>query len=363
MKNNSNILIILNEEHGINPIASIKEEKLLTNIMDLKRCSVDFINGYSTNPITKISYDNILNGKYFSQFSASSIKDQSFIDFIRVNSNYCVEEINKISCSDSNVDNENINNIIGEKCLYKLKNQASKNSPWIFVVSFSKQIELKDTTLYQSTNKYMKYNQQLGNSKNDYLSNMKIIDTKIGQIVKKLKEINQFDNTTIVYTSVHGYEIEKSEDPCADNLSESHMKVPLILKPSIKDYKGHKEERVGYNFDIAATCFDLLKFDIPLGMSSKSLLPCIVEDPTYAKKKDCDKDLVYYEGRNSRVIIRDGWKLIFYSNSEYGELYDLTDDIYESDNVYVKESLSKIKIGLVELLCNKMINLGDCNKK
>lgn len=70
-----------------------------------------------------------------------------------------------------------------------------------------------------------------------------------------MKKYNAYDDTVIIYTSDHGdfmgdYGlVEKLQ--C---LEESLMRVPLFVKPPIKDFEGvHIKDDV-LNIDVAATC-------------------------------------------------------------------------------------------------------------
>jgi arylsulfatase A-like enzyme len=191
-----------------------------------------------------------------------------------------------------------------------------------------------------------------------YYATMSLIDKKIGLVLDNLKASGQMDNTVIFFTSDHGdYMGSFGMMGKGQYLSEALMRVPLLMKPAIKDYKGRDEEHVGYNFDIAATALDIAGIKIPKDMSAKSLLP-FIEDRGYEKLKDCQKTPIYLEASNIRAIIRDGWKLIYYQDRDYGELYDLTDDEEEKNNVYYKVEFESIKWGLTKLLCDKMIDLG-----
>jgi uncharacterized sulfatase len=191
-----------------------------------------------------------------------------------------------------------------------------------------------------------------------YYATMSLIDKKIGVVLDNLKASGEWDNTVIFYTSDHGdYMGSFGMMGKGQYLSEALMRVPLLMKPAIKDYEGRDEVHVGYNFDIATTSLDIAGIDIPLDMSSCSLLPYI-EDLKIEELKDCQKTPIYLEASNIRSIIRDGWKLIYYQNRDYGELYDLTDDPEEKDNVYDNPAFESIKWGLTKLLCDKMIELG-----
>lgn len=289
------------------------------------------------------------------------------------------------------------NSLIGDIGLTWLNdNSITGEKPWFLTLSYSITDQLKNRNILHSENIYDDAiltlpNSSFENSKDkgklyspdilsknsnitfnaceeeiqaslkSYYSQISLIDKKLGIIFDKLKELGEWDNSVIFFSSNHGYYMGDFKMIGHTNyLSQAMMRVPLLLKPAIKGYVGREEESVGYNFDIVATALEIANIDIPNDISSKSLLP-FIEDLGTQNLKDCEKTPIYFESNDMRSIIRDGWKLVYYKNKSFGELYDLTDDPYEEDNVYFKDSFESIKWGLTKLLCDKMIELGSNN--
>lgn len=451
----------MTDEQKVNCVGYNNKDVKTPNIDKLKCESVNFINGYTTNPSCVPARAAIFSGKYPSQCGAPDFitplesTETTFMKRLRDEGNYYTAVIGKMHFAGAKVEHgyneewivdnhyphfdedncytsflkENgftnideliqrdgkfawrwiaperyhVDTFLGEKGAKWIKdNASSKKQPWFLTISFpgphqpydgfglateniydESKLSLPKSCQDDLKNKPDYYMEQLrtgsGNpgempvidateeqtrhAMKSYYAAMSNIDKKIGEIIKNLKESGEYDNTVIFYTADHGdYMGEFGMFGKGQYLSEALMKVPLLMKPAIANFKGHDEERVGYNFDIAPTCLDIAGVDIPSDMSAKSLLPCIEEDSYYKELKDCEKDIVYFEANKVRGVIRDGWKLIYYQNRNYGELYDLTDDPYEIDNVYDKEAFSQIKYGLIEILCDKMIELGRNSK-
>ncbi len=190
-----------------------------------------------------------------------------------------------------------------------------------------------------------------------YYSTMSFIDQKIGKVIDELKASGQYDNTIIFYTADHGdYMGEYGMFGKGQYLSESLMRVPLLMKPAIKEFEGRDEYRIAYNYDIAPTCLAAAEVAIPKEMTAKSLLPLIKKvDLT---QEEINHQITYLEASDVRAIIRDNYKLYYYCNREYGELYNLKDDPEERFNLFNNDKYLKVKWELKQLLLDKLIQLG-----
>jgi arylsulfatase len=188
-----------------------------------------------------------------------------------------------------------------------------------------------------------------------YYANVSLIDDKIGEIVQILKNLGQYDNTLIVFTSDHGdflgdYGLGKK----GQYLSEVLMRVILMLKPPIPSFKGHEEQAFAFNFDIAATCLQAAGIEIPANMSSRSL------NPYWNRLLDRkDRDFAYMEASDLRAIRTERWKLIHYGNRPYGEFYNLEQDPWERNNLWNDAEHAPVKLELYRLLADQFIRNGE----
>ncbi len=155
-----------------------------------------------------------------------------------------------------------------------------------------------------------------------------------------MKKYNAYDDTVIIYTSDHGdfmgdYGlVEKLQ--C---LEESLMRVPLFVKPPIKDFEGvHIKDDV-LNIDVAATCMEISETKLDSHMSNYSYVG--YWDKTKEIKK---RPYIYMEAGEIRGIISDGIKTIHYVNRPYGEMYDLNKDPLERNNLWNDKEYESIKL-------------------
>lgn len=66
-----------------------------------------------------------------------------------------------------------------------------------------------------------------------YLRCVKQVDSHVGNIIGKLKQLDQYDNTTIVFLSDHGYQLGNYGRWAKRSLTDGATRIPFLLKPSV----------------------------------------------------------------------------------------------------------------------------------
>lgn len=105
-----------------------------------------------------------------------------------------------------------------------------------------------------------------------------MIDRNIGELIKKLKDIGQYENTLIVFTSDHGDMvgthgmITKSVTPA---LYDETCRVPLIFSCPRLIEPGRRVQTAANGVDIMPTILDYLGVPIPSHVQGRSLRPFI----------------------------------------------------------------------------------------
>lgn len=191
--------------------------------------------------------------------------------------------------------------------------------------------------------------------KKAYYSNITLIDRKIGEVIKKLKELQLYDNTMIIFTSDHGdFMGDFGVASKAQYPSEALMRIPFLLKPPVSGFEGYEEPSFVSSVEIAATCLTAAKLPVPSRIQGRSLT-CFFD-----KKNPVPKETtVYMEARDIRAIRDDRYKLAYYAGRSYGELYDLRVDPVEKYNLWNEPLLQQEKNRLMGLLMDKIISLGE----
>ena len=186
-----------------------------------------------------------------------------------------------------------------------------------------------------------------------YYAKISLIDRKIGELIATLKRYNLYDNTMILFFSDHGdFMGEFGMLGKGQYLSEALMRIPFLIKPPAAGFKGYTEQSYVSSVEVAATCLTAAGVPLPENIAGRSLTRFWTEQTPERE------DSVYMEAGNIRALICKQWKLIYYANRTYGELYDLRDDPYEKRNLWAEPQYERKKNELVFMLCDRMIHLG-----
>ena len=153
------------------------------------------------------------------------------------------------------------------------------------------------------------------------------IDDRVGDLIKRIKEHDLYDNTLIIYAADNGLALGSHGLLGKQNLYEHSTKVPLIISgPGIP--KAHTSKALVYLFDLFPTLVDYLKFETPEGMDGKSLVKVINQ-----KEKQVRSSL-YTAYRNTvRAVRNEDWKLIRYPQIDVTQLYHLEEDPQELNDL------------------------------
>lgn len=154
------------------------------------------------------------------------------------------------------------------------------------------------------------------------------IDIQIGEVLEKLKQMGELENTYVVYTSDHGMAIGRHGLQGKQNLYEHTFRVPFIVKgPGINP--GSRALGNIYHLDALATLCDLAGIEPPKTSEGISFKPVL------EGKMDTVRDVLYgaYCGGAKpgiRCVKKGNWKLIRYESSKDGvnetQLFDLTEN-------------------------------------
>ncbi len=161
----------------------------------------------------------------------------------------------------------------------------------------------------------------------DYYAVITYMDEQIGRIIQTLKEIGEYDNTIIIFSSDQGIAIGSHGLMGKQNLYEHSMGVPLIFSgPGIP--KGRLSEAFVYLFDLYPTVCELAGAKVPEELDGKSLAPII------QGKTENVRDTIFLAYKDLQRAVRRGrWKLLVYPQINKIQLFDLQEDPHETKNL------------------------------
>ncbi len=192
----------------------------------------------------------------------------------------------------------------------------------------------------------------------DYLSCILSVDESVGEILDYLDKHGLSDNTIVVYTSDQGFYLGEHGWYDKRWMYEESFRTPLMIRYPKKIKAGSVCKNFVMNLDYAPTFLDFAGVDIPADIQGQSLKPLLEGQ----KPADWRKSLYYHyyeyphgwhKVHKHYGIRTERYKLIYFYDMDYWELFDLQKDPHEIDNIYeqMKDSnlVDKLKKELTAL--------------
>ena len=199
------------------------------------------------------------------------------------------------------------------------------------------------------------------------------MDNALGTIVNKLKEENILDNTIIIFMSDNGGlsavarqgEKHKHNYPLKSgkgSIYEGGIRVPMIVYSPFHDDSNKEVHQPVIIDDFFPSILELtnsISKSVIQKIDGRSFVPLLNNE-----KYELKPLFWHYPnwwgpsgpGIGSYSAVRNGdWKLIYFHHNQTIELYNLKDDIFENNNLVLKEN--KKRIELSNMLTNYLISV------
>lgn len=187
----------------------------------------------------------------------------------------------------------------------------------------------------------------------DYYAVITAMDEQFGRILDCLREIGEYDNTILVFSSDQGLALGSHGLMGKQNLYEHSMGAPLVFSgPGIP--RGKSSEAFAYLFDIYPTVCELVGAPVPDGLDGKSLAPVI------RGQRVGVRDTIFLAYRDVQRAVRHGrWKLIRYPQVDATQLFDLEADPHETKDLAADPGQARRIRELMDLLRRQQELFGD----
>ncbi len=182
-----------------------------------------------------------------------------------------------------------------------------------------------------------------------YAAMVHSMDANVGRIVEKLKSTGQYDNTILIFTSDNGgLTTTKNGGPTAvvplragkGWCYEGGIRVPLLIRYPGISLGGTSCDQPAISMDFFPTLMDLAGIDTDptISMDGVSLVPNLFS-PSEITHRTLVWHYPHYHGstwRPGSAIRSDQWKLVEFYEDHHTELYDLSADLAEAQNLQEK---------------------------
>ena len=197
------------------------------------------------------------------------------------------------------------------------------------------------------------------------------IDDAIARVMAELARLGLTDDTHVVFTSDHGEGLADHGIAAKPMMSyECVNRVPMLWQypPTVK--AGSVYRGVMSHLDLTPTFLDLAGAEPLPGMEGRSFAAVlrgetdvhrdavIVERTTVLRPDNVQPDPAIFR---VKMLVTERWKLLHYGSAPYGELYDVTNDPDDLNNLWDDPEHADVKRVLCERLLTELIDseLGD----
>lgn len=154
------------------------------------------------------------------------------------------------------------------------------------------------------------------------------LDRAIGEIITKLAETGELDNTVIVFLSDNGTHWGEHRMTAKNTVYEESVKVPFALRYPALVPTPYLEAGLVANIDIAPTIYELSNTPMPETVDGLSLVSLLRGDAAWRS----EILLEAWPDRGHWSAIHTGDTVYVETDNDLAEFYDLTVDPYQLEN-------------------------------
>jgi len=167
-----------------------------------------------------------------------------------------------------------------------------------------------------------------------YHASISFMDEQLGRLLDTLDRLGLRENTIVVFTSDHGYNLGEHTSWQKQNLWEESVRVPLIVSVPGMRHAGRRSDAIVELLDLYPTFAALagLGAEAPSILQGRSLVPWL-DSPSSG---DPDRAAYTISGRNGASVRTDRWRYNRWGEEATGgneELYDHDSDPMEYRNL------------------------------
>ena len=183
------------------------------------------------------------------------------------------------------------------------------------------------------------------------------LDDRIGRLLATLEETGQLDNTLIVYTSDHG-EMHGHHGLWGKGAVayEDCQRVPLLVLPPRAKTTNRSSDAIVNLVDLPATFLEVAGCRVPGSFQGRSLVPLMEGGNDTSRtltKVECRATKNLYQ----QTLVTQRYKLVVYSDSAEGEIYDLEEDPDQYRNLWREKPVLREEL-LLQLVQHAMQHEG-----
>ena len=196
--------------------------------------------------------------------------------------------------------------------------------------------------------------EKLARVKAYYYATISLVDREIGKLLGALEEKRVLDDTVIFFFADHGEMLGHRGVLWKGRMLYDHIvHTPLIVRYPREYNGGQIVSDLVQAVDLVPTVLDFCGVDGHIGLQGRSFRKLL------AKEDVPWRQWAFAESLNMKMIRTHEWKLIHYGGKPYGELYDLSCDRLELENLYSDPHWAQQRFQMTRLLADVLIETED----
>ncbi|MDB4679960.1 MAG: sulfatase-like hydrolase/transferase [Planctomycetaceae bacterium] len=194
-----------------------------------------------------------------------------------------------------------------------------------------------------------------------YLANVTMIDEKVGEIIDALEQNDYLDNSIIIFTSDHGDCLTDHGHSQKWTMYDSITRIPLIVWAPQKFQGGRVVDELCQQMDLGPTILELAGVEVPHTLEAISMKESLESDDWKGRDyvfAEQIKDGILTGCEFMTMVRSQEWKLVHFLDEPHGQLFNLTEDPDEVNNLWDDEGSAKEKQNLLDVLREWRIRSG-----
>ena len=194
----------------------------------------------------------------------------------------------------------------------------------------------------------------------DYIAAINRLDENVGRLVQKLRDIGEYENTVIVYTSDHGSHFKTRNAEYKRSCHDSCTHIPLLIFGG--GFEGGKiDERLVSLIDLPPTLLRAAGVEIPESYEGFPLQDETERDHVFIQISESQVGRAIRTKRYKYSVRALGSGNVLHSSPIYFEdfLYDLEKDPIEKNNLVKDPEYKQVRKELKQMLIKQMTEVGE----
>ncbi len=187
---------------------------------------------------------------------------------------------------------------------------------------------------------------QIENIRRRQIQTLVSLDRSIGEIMQKLQETGELDNTVIIFISDNGKHWGEHRMDTKSTAYEESVKVPFAIRYPTLVPTPYVEDKLAANIDIAPTLYELSETPIPETVDGLSLVKLLSGEGEWRSHLLLEA----WPDRGHWTAIHTGQYIYIETDNELSEFYDLEADPFEMDSMINEPKYLLVILELKEIL-------------